>query len=106
MPFLRARAATARASLSRWRELLRLLRRADGRRAGAVRALSAGLRILRGVGGERTFGRNYDAQSRLARQAGVSAGIDMALHLVARLAGDQRARDVRRYIQYDPAPPD
>jgi transcriptional regulator GlxA family with amidase domain len=37
--------------------------------------------------------------------AGVSAGIDMALHLVARLAGDQRARDVRRYIQYDPAPP-
>jgi ABC-type bacteriocin/lantibiotic exporter with double-glycine peptidase domain len=35
----------------------------------------AGLRILRGVGGERTFGRNYDAQSQLARQAGVSAGI-------------------------------
>jgi len=38
----------------------------------------AGLRILRGVGGERTFGRNYDAQSRLARQAGVSAGIQQA----------------------------
>jgi transcriptional regulator GlxA family with amidase domain len=37
--------------------------------------------------------------------AGVSAGIDMALHLVRRIAGDQRARDVRRYIQYDPAPP-
>jgi transcriptional regulator GlxA family with amidase domain len=37
--------------------------------------------------------------------AGVSAGIDMALHLVARLAGPQRARDVRRGIQYDPAPP-
>jgi ABC-type multidrug transport system fused ATPase/permease subunit len=35
----------------------------------------AGLRILRGIGGERTFGRNYDAQSQLARQAGVSAGI-------------------------------
>jgi ABC-type bacteriocin/lantibiotic exporter with double-glycine peptidase domain len=35
----------------------------------------AGLRILRGVGGERTFGRNYDVQSQLARQAGVSAGI-------------------------------
>jgi ABC-type multidrug transport system fused ATPase/permease subunit len=35
----------------------------------------AGLRILRGVGGERTFGRNYDGQSQLARQAGVSAGI-------------------------------
>ncbi|MDQ6727794.1 MAG: DJ-1/PfpI family protein [Actinomycetota bacterium] len=37
--------------------------------------------------------------------AGVSAGIDMALHLVDRLAGTERARQVRRYIQYDPAPP-
>jgi ABC-type multidrug transport system fused ATPase/permease subunit len=35
----------------------------------------AGLRILRGIGGERTFGRNYGAQSQLARSAGVSAGI-------------------------------
>lgn len=37
--------------------------------------------------------------------AGVSAGIDMALHLVGRLAGLDRAREVRRGIQYDPAPP-
>jgi transcriptional regulator GlxA family with amidase domain len=37
--------------------------------------------------------------------AGVSAGIDMALHLVARLAGVDRARQVRRGIQYDPEPP-
>ena len=37
--------------------------------------------------------------------AGVSAGIDMALHLVARLHSIDRARDVRRYIQYDPEPP-
>jgi transcriptional regulator GlxA family with amidase domain len=37
--------------------------------------------------------------------AGVSAGIDMALHLVDRLAGTDRAREVRRGIQYDPAPP-
>lgn len=37
--------------------------------------------------------------------AGVSAGIDMALHLVARLAGVERAREVRRGIQYDPEPP-
>ena len=35
----------------------------------------AGLRILRGIGGERTFGSNYAAQSQLARQAGQSAGI-------------------------------
>lgn len=37
--------------------------------------------------------------------AGVSAGIDMALHLVARLHSRERAAEVRRYIQYDPQPP-
>ena len=37
--------------------------------------------------------------------AGVSAGIDMALHLVARLHSVARAREIRRYIQYDPDPP-
>lgn len=33
--------------------------------------------------------------------AGVSAGIDMALHLVGRLASPDRAREVARYIQYE-----
>lgn len=37
--------------------------------------------------------------------SGVSAGIDMALHLVARLHSEERARQVKRDIQYDPAPP-
>ena len=37
--------------------------------------------------------------------AGVSAGIDMALHLVARLESREMARTVRRAIQYDPEPP-
>jgi transcriptional regulator GlxA family with amidase domain len=37
--------------------------------------------------------------------AGVSAGIDMALHLVRRLHSEERAQAVRRGIQYDPAPP-
>jgi transcriptional regulator GlxA family with amidase domain len=41
----------------------------------------------------------------LVTSAGVSAGIDMSLHLVARLTRDERARDVRRSIQYDPQPP-
>jgi ABC-type bacteriocin/lantibiotic exporter with double-glycine peptidase domain len=39
----------------------------------------AGLRILRGIGGERTFGRNYARQSRRAMDAGVSAGIWQAV---------------------------
>jgi transcriptional regulator GlxA family with amidase domain len=37
--------------------------------------------------------------------AGVSAGIDMALHLVARLDSVEKAKEVRHYIQYDPKPP-
>jgi transcriptional regulator GlxA family with amidase domain len=37
--------------------------------------------------------------------SGVSAGIDMSLHLVQRLAGTERAKAVKRGIQYDPQPP-
>jgi transcriptional regulator GlxA family with amidase domain len=37
--------------------------------------------------------------------AGVSAGIDMALHLVARLESVMVARQVKRAIQYEPEPP-
>lgn len=37
--------------------------------------------------------------------AGVSAGIDLALHLVSRLSFPDRAVSVRRGIQYDPEPP-
>jgi len=37
--------------------------------------------------------------------AGVSAGIDMALHLVKRRASHDTAVAVKRYIQYDPEPP-
>ena len=35
----------------------------------------AGLRILRGIGGEQTFARNYAEQSQRTRQAAVSAGV-------------------------------
>lgn len=37
--------------------------------------------------------------------AGISAGIDMSLYLVKRLESEDRAREVRHYIQYDPKPP-
>jgi len=33
--------------------------------------------------------------------AGISAGIDGALHLVARLKGDETARQVAAYMEYD-----
>jgi len=35
----------------------------------------------------------------------MSAGIDLALHLVDWLAGTERVRQVRCGIQYDPMPP-
>jgi len=38
----------------------------------------------------------------LITSAGVSAGIDMALHLVARLSSKERAQEIRRRIQYSP----
>jgi transcriptional regulator GlxA family with amidase domain len=37
--------------------------------------------------------------------AGISAGIDMALHLVSRLESPEVARAVREELQYDPDPP-
>ncbi|GAA3430450.1 DJ-1/PfpI family protein [Kutzneria kofuensis] len=37
--------------------------------------------------------------------AGVSAGIDLALHLVQELAGEDVARQVQLIIEYDPQPP-
>ncbi len=41
----------------------------------------------------------------MVTSAGISAGIDMALHVLARLGGIDRAKEIRRYIQYDPFPP-
>ncbi|WP_242902701.1 DJ-1/PfpI family protein [Actinomadura terrae] len=47
----------------------------------------------------------YVVDGNLVTSQGVSAGIDMALWLVGRIHGRDHARSVRRYIQYEPAPP-
>jgi transcriptional regulator GlxA family with amidase domain len=47
----------------------------------------------------------YVVDGNLVTSQGVSAGIDMALWLVGALHGRDHARAVRRYIQYEPAPP-
>jgi transcriptional regulator GlxA family with amidase domain len=47
----------------------------------------------------------YVVDGHLVTSQGVSAGIDMALWLVGRLHGRDHSRTVRRYIQYEPAPP-
>jgi transcriptional regulator GlxA family with amidase domain len=47
----------------------------------------------------------YVVDGNLVTSQGVSAGLDMALWLTGRIHGREHARAVRRYIQYEPAPP-
>jgi transcriptional regulator GlxA family with amidase domain len=42
---------------------------------------------------------------KIVTAAGVSAGIDMALRLAARIAGDPVAQGIQLGIEYDPQPP-
>lgn len=42
---------------------------------------------------------------RIITSAGVSAGIDMALYLASKIAGDDTARAIQLGIEYDPHPP-
>ncbi len=42
---------------------------------------------------------------KLVTSAGVSAGIDMALRIVQRIAGDELAQAIQLGIEYDPQPP-
>ncbi len=44
-------------------------------------------------------------QGKILTAAGVSAGIDMALHLAARIGGPELAQAIQLGIEYDPAPP-
>ena len=44
-------------------------------------------------------------QGKIITAAGVSAGIDMALTLAARVAGEQVAQGIQLGIEYDPQPP-
>ena len=62
------------------------------------------LETLRGLGAEPT-GERVVEQGKVVTAAGVSSGIDMALLLTARIAGDQVAQAIQLGIEYDPQPP-
>jgi len=47
----------------------------------------------------------YVRDGNVVTSAGVSAGIDMALWVVGQIRDEEFARNVQRYIEYDPAPP-
>lgn len=59
---------------------------------------------LRAYGADPVGGR-FVEDGKLITAAGVSAGIDMALHLVGREAGPEVAQAVQLAIEYDPQPP-
>jgi transcriptional regulator GlxA family with amidase domain len=60
--------------------------------------------LLRGFGAEPVADR-WVEDGQVITSAGVAAGIDMALYLVGRMAGDDVARAVQFGIEYDPEPP-
>ncbi len=55
--------------------------------------------------GARPVERRVVEHDHLLMAAGVSAGIDMALVLAARIAGDETAQAIQLAIEYDPQPP-
>ena len=55
--------------------------------------------------GARATERRVVEQGKVITAAGVSSGIDMALHLAARVAGDDVAQAIQLLIEYDPQPP-
>lgn len=55
--------------------------------------------------GARPVSRRVVEQGKVITAAGVSSGIDMALTLAARIAGDEVAQLIQLYIEYDPEPP-
>lgn len=74
----------------------------DGKRATTHWASLDRLRELDGV---EVVEERWVDEGAVVTASGVSAGIDMALHLVGRLWGPETARRVQKGIEYFPAPP-
>lgn len=55
--------------------------------------------------GARPVARRYVESGKIVTAAGVSASIDLGLHLAARIGGDRLAQIIQLAIEYDPAPP-
>jgi putative intracellular protease/amidase len=55
--------------------------------------------------GAKPTGRRVVHQGRIVTAAGVSSGIDMALFLAGKIAGDTIAQAIQLGIEYDPQPP-
>jgi transcriptional regulator GlxA family with amidase domain len=73
----------------------------DGKRATTHWAYLDRLREL----GAEPVSERVVQDGKIVTGAGVSAGIDMALTLAGRIAGDEVAQAIQLGIEYDPAPP-
>jgi transcriptional regulator GlxA family with amidase domain len=63
------------------------------------------LETLRQFGAEPVADERVVVEGKVVTAAGVSSGIDMALQLAARIAGDDVAQAIQLAIEYDPQPP-
>jgi transcriptional regulator GlxA family with amidase domain len=63
------------------------------------------LETLRQFGAEPVADERVVIEGKVVTAAGVSSGIDMALQLAARIAGDDVAQAIQLAIEYDPQPP-
>ncbi|WP_318209690.1 MULTISPECIES: DJ-1/PfpI family protein [unclassified Streptomyces] len=73
----------------------------DGRRATTHWLAYEELRAL----GVEPTGERVVFDGKYVTAAGVSSGIDMALHLLGRIAGDEAAQTIQLLTEYDPQPP-
>jgi transcriptional regulator GlxA family with amidase domain len=73
----------------------------DGKRATTHWAHMDRLRQF----GAEPVAERYVFDGKVATAAGVSAGVDMALDLVGRIAGEDVAKAIQLGIEYDPEPP-
>ncbi|WP_067510077.1 DJ-1/PfpI family protein [Actinoplanes sp. TFC3] len=78
---------------------------AAGLLAGRRATTHWGFRDRLAAFGAEAVAERWVVDGKLITAAGVSAGIDMALHVVERLAGEQMARKVQLAVEYDPQPP-
>lgn len=74
----------------------------EGRRATTHFASMDRLRAIQGV---TAVEERWVDEGNVVTAAGVSAGIDMALHLVGRLWSAETAALVQKWMQYYPSPP-
>ncbi|MGW7364166.1 DJ-1/PfpI family protein [Streptomyces sp. NPDC054841] len=58
-----------------------------------------------GLLGAEATGERVVFDGKYVTAAGVSSGIDMALHLIGRIAGDEIAQKIQLLTEYDPQPP-